>query len=408
MSGSPTPVLVLDHIGYRYYQDEDGRRFLPAKEFEVRLVTDIRKLGQATGDELASVVGIPRGDETTLNAAARFQAGYGGRPVRHLVAISEGLLLPAARLRDELGLPGPSEHQVLKYRDKVLMKEHLRAQGVRVPDFAPFTEDAALRLLRRHGAVVAKPRRGESSGGVVFLNGEEEVRRFAAESLADPRSYEVEERIEGRLYHIDSVVRDGVALAATAGLSVDDTTSYLSLRPYRDVAIGPGALLDRLLEFNDKVLACYADFSGVTHHEVYLTDREICFGEIGGRPGGGGVIPGFLSRTGVNLDEACIRSQIGARIPEPAPPAPHLTGYAMVYAAPGLLTQDLELPPVPWIIDAQWRFRGGDMMPRPTGWNQAAAMVTVRGEAEDEVLRRVNEVIALVQDRLTASMLAEN
>ncbi|MEU2060970.1 ATP-grasp domain-containing protein [Streptomyces sp. NPDC013455] len=403
MSSRPRHVLVIDHIGYRYYQDTDGRKFLPADGNRVHLVTDIRKLDQARGDELASVVGIPRGDDALLEAAALFHHGAHGHPVERVVAISEGLLLAAARLRDKLGVPGPTEEQVLGYRDKVTMKDRLKEHGIRVPDYAPFSESAAQRLLARHGRVVAKPRRGESSAGIAFLDGPDDLSRFLAgadRSGITPDTYEVEERIDGTLFHIDSVVSNGVPLAATAGRSIEETTSYRHLGAFRDVAVGPGETLDRLLRFNREVLACYPHFSGVTHHEVFLNDDEVVFCEIGGRPGGGGIIPGFHSRTGVNLDETAVRAHLGEEITRPSPPADHLTGYALVYAPPGRLETDLTPPPTDWIIDTQLRFQVGEVMPRPTGWNQAAATVTVRGRSEAEVTSRLDQVIAMLQDRL--------
>ncbi|MFJ8584839.1 ATP-grasp domain-containing protein [Streptomyces sp. NPDC093595] len=400
MSDRVREVLVVDHIGYRYYRDTDGRPFLPSDRNRVRLITDIRKVDQARGDELAAVVGVPRGDDALLDAAALFHHTASGHSLEGVVALSEGLLLTAGGLRDRLGVPGPTERQVLRYRDKVTMKEHLRRHGIRVPDFAPFTEAAAERLLRRHGRVVVKPRRGESSAGITFLDNADDLRRLLASAREDLTGYEVEERIGGELFHIDSVVRDGVPLAATAGRSVQDTTSYRRLEAFRDVAVGPGRTLDRLLRFNRDVLACYPDFSGVTHLEVFLDDDEVCFCEIGGRPGGGGIIPGFHSRTGVNLDEVTIRAQLGDEIVRPAPPAAHLTGYALVYAPAGRLETDLTPPDADWIIDTQLRFRVGDVMPEPAGWNQAAATVTVRGDSEAEVESRLDQVIEVLEDRL--------
>lgn len=400
---APVPVVVLDHIGYRYYKDAGGRAFLPADEFEVRLVTDIRWVSQAHGDEVVSVIGIPR-DEAALKAAACFQFRYGGRDARGLAVITEGLLLPAGQLRDRLGIPGPTEREVLGYRDKVSMKEHLATRGIRVPDFAPFSTRAATQLLRRYGHIVAKPRRGEGSIGIAFLDREDDVRRFATDTGATSDDYEVEERIDAGRFHIDSVVRDGVPLAATAGRGVKDTTAYLRLESLRDVAVGPGPTLRRLLEFNTRVLACYPHLSGVTHLEVFLTDDEVCFCEIAARPGGGGIIAAFLSRTGVNLDEMTLRSQLGLPIPDPPAPATHLTGYAMIYAPPGVLLADLEPPARPWVLDTQFRYSAGDQIRRPRHWGQSAATVTVRGDTESEVQSRLDEVIKLVQAQLDAAV----
>ena len=48
----------------------------------------------------------------------------------------EPCVLLAASLRERLGIPGMSRDTVLGFRDKTLMKERLRAAGVRVPRFA--------------------------------------------------------------------------------------------------------------------------------------------------------------------------------------------------------------------------------------------------------------------------------
>lgn len=406
MSSARVPVVVLDHIGYGLYQDPAGRRFLPGAEFEVRLVTDLRRIGQAIGDEVVSVVGIPRGNDAMLASAAQFQFGYGDRLAEGLVAITEGLLLPAARMRDRLGIPGPTEREVLRYRDKIVMKEYLASRGIRVPDFAPFSVPAATRLMRRHGRVVAKPRRREGSVGIAFLDTEDDLRRFLADTRATSSDYDVEERIGGSLFHVDSVVRDGTPLAATAGRYIEDTMSYLRLAPTRNVAVAPGPALDQLLDFNARVLACYPWLSGVTHHEIFLTDGQACFCEIAARPGGGGIIPAFAFRTGVSLDEMTLRSQLGLDILDTPAPSAHLTGYAHVYAPPGKLVADIEPPTAPWVIDTQLRYSAGDTINRPRHVGQAAATMTVSGCTEAQVQSRLDEVITLVQAQLNIAVKA--
>jgi hypothetical protein len=196
---------------------------------------------------------------------------------------------------------------------------------------------------------------------VLVTESEEEALRFVREISAGPADYEVEEYTHGELYHIDSVVRDGVPLAVVAGHSLDDTANYRRFTAYRDVGVGPGPLLELLLAFNVRVLGCYPRLSGVTHHEVFVADDGVCFCEIAGRPGGGGIIPGFISRTGVNLDQMTARSQVGLPIPDPALPEPHLTGYAMIYAPLGVLRTNLRVPQEAWIVDADFRFTAGDM-----------------------------------------------
>ncbi|MYW47265.1 ATP-grasp domain-containing protein [Streptomyces sp. SID161] len=387
-----TTVLLLDRIGYSFYRDRDGRRFLPEDRCSVRLVTSLDKVDEATGKELESVVAVDVYDNRALAEAVHHQAGFKGHRADRLVAITERLLLRAAELREELGLPGQTVREALLFRDKVRMKEHLSAHGIRVPEFAPFSEAAALELLSRTGAVVAKPRLGSGARDIFVLREPADIASFAAGHASRLDEFEVEEFIDGELFHVDSVVQDSKVVAAVAARYIDETTSYTRLRPCRDVALGPGPQLDALLEFNERVLAAHPGFTGVTHHEMFVRDGDIVFCEIGARAGGGGVIAGFLSRTGVNLDEAVIQAQVEGTVPLPAAPAGHLTGFTVIYAGAGVLQRPLTPPDEPWVLECQVLARPGDRLERPENCNDAVAIVSVRGDSEDEVIRRLDQV----------------
>ena len=53
-----------------------------------------------------------------------------------VISLSEYELLAAARVRSALGVGGPKEEDVLKVRDKVIMKEAVQSAGIRVPRFS--------------------------------------------------------------------------------------------------------------------------------------------------------------------------------------------------------------------------------------------------------------------------------
>lgn len=395
-----TPVILLDSIGYSAYRDRAGRRFLPADRYAVRLVTDVRRVAEAEGEELESVIGVPKYDERAVADSVRFQAGLGGVRAARLISVTERLLLPAARLREELGLPGPTVAQTLLFRDKVAMKQHLRDHGIMVPDFAPFSEHAARMLLRAHGRLIAKPALGAGAVDVFVLGSEQDIAAFAREQEARLGDFEVEQFVSGQLCHVDSIVRDGMVVAATGARYLDDTRSYLDGKPCRDVGLAPGPRLDRLLEFNQRVLRCYPGFTGATHHEMFLTRSGICFCEIACRAGGGGVIAGFLSRTGVNLDHAVLQAQVADSLPPYGDVAPHLTGWVVLYARAGILAEPIRVPERPWIIEAQILARPGDALAGPVNCNSAIAIISVRGETEEEVTRRLNQVVRCVAPRV--------
>ncbi|WP_327404486.1 hypothetical protein OG194_33415 [Streptomyces sp. NBC_01288] len=385
-------ITVLDRLGYTFYTDEDGQSLFPADRFDVRLVTSLEKLPLAVGESLQCVVGVHRLDQQALLDAARFVSGSGALPSQRLLVLTERLQLPVAELRAELGLGGLQPDEVRPFRDKVVMKEHLSRQGIRVPEFAPYSHDAAMALLKKYGKVVVKPRAEAGSMDINIVSGESDLRDVEARLEDRLTDFEVEEFIDGELHHIDSVVEGSRVITATAGHSIHSTTAYLTQDHFWDIEVAPGPLFDRLRAFNDRVIACYPGFSGVTHHEVYVTaDGEIVFGEIAARLGGGGIRAGLRARTGIDLVAAMIAAQVGDPLPRPTRWSEQLSGYTLVYV-PGLhMTRAVDLDH-PWVLEQQVYATPGSAMDPPRAWEQAAAIVTVSGRDEHEVAERLLQV----------------
>lgn len=400
---SRQPIVVVDRIGYGFYRLADGTPFLSADEFEVRLVTRMDKLAEAIGEELSAVAAVPRGDHAAFREAARLLHGIGGHPAARIVAITERYLLPVAELREELNLPGMSVAQTLLFRDKVRMKTHLLQRGLRVPVFAPYSRETALQLLDRFGAIVVKPRLGASTVGVSVIRNADALHGHEMAHRGQEDEFEVEEFIDGTLYHIDCVVDRGRVIAATAGRSVDPTNNYVLTRPYRDVGVAAGHDLDALLAFNAAVAAAFPDFRGVFHHEVFATPQEIVFCEVGARAGGGGIIAGFAARTGQNLDNIVLKAQLLDRVPSEIAVHERLTGYVMLYSHAGRLVSMPPAPTEPWVIEAQILASPGDVRGPSADWSDAVVIVTVGGETESDVMNRLDTVIAAMTPQIVVA-----
>jgi hypothetical protein len=383
-----TPVILLDSNGYAFYQDPRGQSILPADRYAVRLVTDITKVDQAKGPELDSVIGVPADDHSRADAVRQQYLLDKSVSVR-LATVSERLLMPAAQLREELRIPGPTVTQTLPFRDKILMKQRLREAGVRVPDFAEFSEKAAWRLARAHSGVVVKPRLGAGAEDIFLLRSTDDLDAFMRGRPWHDAFFEAEEYIGGPLFHVDSVVREGMVVAATAGRYLDETMAYKTLAPCRDVAVPDGALLDELLDFNQRVIDCYPWFTGVMHHEMFLNEDGICFCEIAARAGGGGVPAGFWSRTGMNLHQIVVQAQALEPVPGKIQVASHLTGWVMIYAGAGVLRQPVQFPDAPWVIEARAFAEPGDRLRAPGSCGEGIALVSVAGASEAEVTSRL-------------------
>jgi hypothetical protein len=390
-------IVVLDRAGYSTYRTPDGCGFSP-DGYTVRLVTDLTAVHDSYGREVESVVGIRADDQRALAEAVRWQSRGGGRAASGLVTLNERLLLTAARLREELAIAGPTMAEVVPFRDKLVMKAVLSASGIRVPVHRPFSLDNARRLLAEHAKVVVKPVRGAGSQSVRILESHRDV-GSVLEDCGELSGFEVEEFVEGPLFHVDSVVSVGRVVAATAGRYLEPTTSYMDGRPLRGVAVADGPQLAQLLDFNAKVVACFPDFSGVTHHEIFLTSSGPCHCEIAARAGGTGVVAGFWSRTGVNLHAVSAAAQLRLPIPEGITVADHLTGWVLLYRPVDVSGPVAKVLEQPWVLQARsGRHPRLDTVGPAAGAGQGSAgegslLVSVRGKDEREVTDRLSLVV---------------
>jgi biotin carboxylase len=388
------PLVLLDRLGFssHYYADAGGRSIFAPDEFEVRLVTSLKRLPMAVGEALSSVIGLSEFDDDSVLEAARFLAGLRGVKPKAVVALNENVLLSAAVVREQLGIEGDRHEDVWPFIDKVAMKERLAARGIRVPRFAPYSAVAARELLAEHGRIVAKPRASAGARDVAFIEDAKDLSDFEVEQRDRLGEFEVEEHIDGQIYHVDSVVRDAQVVAASVARYLDPTTCFRTYRTFRDIDLPDGELSESLTRFNREVIACFPGFSGVAHHEIFQTDHGPVFCEIAGRWGGGGVRAAFRRRTGIDIVQAMLYAQTGLEMPEPAVRGDGICGWASVYAPPGKVMQRTAELSEPWIVEQYFRFKPGDLPPAPVSVEQAVAVITVSGRDEPEVLERLERV----------------
>ncbi|WP_447007373.1 ATP-grasp domain-containing protein [Saccharothrix isguenensis] len=252
-------------------------------------------------------------------------AALAGEPAPDVViALSEYDLLTAARVREALGAPGPTEAEVLPYRDKVAMKAAVDAQGLRTPRFLGLTTAlAAPDEVPWSGATVLKPLSGASSEGVTRHPGVKGALQAARSMGVDADEYEIEEFVEGPIIHVDGLVADGAAVTVVVSRYVNTCLAYAEGEPLGSVQI------DTDPEVVDWVLRCLAAVNiatGPFHLEAIEGPDGLVFLEVGARFGGADVVDTFELATGVRLPSAQLRLLVegaSAHIPNrvPAPDA---------------------------------------------------------------------------------------
>ena len=240
---------------------------------------------------LADYLQVPRilDDDDVVE---RVTAWLRGREVDRVLANWEVVVLTAARLREQFGLPGMSVDTVNGFRDKQLMKQRVAAAGLRVPRAARVRTISEARAAAEviGFPLILKPIAGAGSADTHRVDDAVELERVLARMLHVSEA-SCEEFIDGEEFTFDTVCVDGrpafvnVAQYLPKPL-IARTNEWISpvIITVRDLA--QPKLADGIA-LGHKVLSALDMGDGFTHMEWFRKpDGEVVFGEIGCRPGG--------------------------------------------------------------------------------------------------------------------------
>ncbi len=223
---------------------------------------------------------------------ARASEWLRGKNIDRVLANWEPLVILAARMREAWRLPGMSVDAVTGFRDKQLMKERVRAAGLRVPKSTRARTVAEVRAAAEaiDYPLVVKPIAGAGSADTYRCGSRAEL-EDALEKMGNVPEVSVEEYIEGDELTFDTVSIGGVP-------AYMNVAHYLPkpLEARSNEWISPCVITVRDLdqpgirvgvELGKKVLKALGMGDGFTHMEWFRTPKgEAVFGEIGCRPGG--------------------------------------------------------------------------------------------------------------------------
>lgn len=361
----------------------------PAAQFEhVTLVSDYK--------DVDTIVQQAR----ELHAAHRYD---------RVIGLGEADILPAARVREALGLEGQWEESATAYRDKLAMKVHAASAGVAVPAFASVTDVTDVEaFMARHGApVMLKPRREGGSLGVRRIDDVEQVR--ALQPPLEPDAMIVEAFVEGPTFHVDALREAGeMVLAVPCAYTGDGCLSHWTDSGNGSFTLArTNPLYPRLNQATERVLDALPGPPDLAiHAEFFLTGSdELVFCEAASRVGGVPV-PAMLTRLlGVDMRELWCRVQCDLAV-DWAALAAHLERAPLVanYGLPprdGRLrtmpasaprgTEDLELMAAAGDSYAGARYAG-----RTSGDFIATWVVTA--DSEPEILEKIAATERVMQD----------
>ena len=215
-----------------------------------------------------------------------------GREIDRVLANWEVLVMTAARLRERFGVPGMSVDTVRGFRDKQLMKERVKAAGLRVPKSRRVrTADEAREAAEEIGyPLILKPIAGAGSADTYRVDDDQELSQVLA-AMGHVQEASCEEFIEGEEFTFDTVCVDGEPVYMNVAQYLPPPLIARSQESVSPIIITVRDLSQPKLaggiELGKNVLKALNMGDGFTHMEWFLTSKgEAVFGEIGCRPGG--------------------------------------------------------------------------------------------------------------------------
>ena len=243
--------------------------------------------------------------ETQMSTWMQTQA-----PFDRIITRMEALVMPAALLRQQFSIPGMQPEVAINFRDKVHMKRTLENAGIRIPRFLTATDGR--RDAPWTGKTIVKPRDGLGSQGVTLLDTYEAARAFIAQQrqsqsgFADDH-YEVEEYLEGEIWHIDGFMYCGQMVAIQSSYYIGTCLEYqVEARPLGSVQ-QDNPELDAWA--HQCLLALGAD-TLTFHMEAIMTADGPAFLEVAARCGGAYVADTFRLKHGIYLHTVDMASEV--------------------------------------------------------------------------------------------------
>jgi biotin carboxylase len=281
--------------------------------WHVTLVTREKLLDEPwSWTSISNVKTVP--NEATIEDYVRAITNVAGtQPIHRVVGLDEFDVLTAARAREHLQLGGMTSSHALRFRDKLTMRNIAFEAGVPCPEFVGVLNPQEINefLEKVPAPWIVKPRTEVNAFGIRKCETAEQIWQTLKEldnrhNWRDhPSQYLIERFIEGKVYHVDSVVENGKVV--TAGVSVYGTTPF-NVSHYGGVfttSIVPYKSKERkeLEKLNKKLLKAFKYEKGIAHAEFLQSDAdgEFYLLEVAARVGGAYIANVLEQACGFNL-----------------------------------------------------------------------------------------------------------
>lgn len=292
-------------------------------------------------------------------------------PIDRIIALSEKDVLRAGHLRESLGVPGFDVETSLRFRDKVVMKEALQAQGVPIASYAPVNSVTdVLQFIKQNGMqIVIKPRRDAGSRGVTLLHGLHEIRAYLETSTHfspnQAANWMVEVQVQGDMYHVDGIYCEGEHVVAFVSKYIGSCLDFTTSKSLGSVVVGRSDVQRaELVAVTTATLHALTGKTGTClyHAELFVTpEGQVLVNEIACRIGGGKIYSTIQHVCSYDLIKEYVRTEIGFSA-KPQPSEERFGGYLLIPPKRGKVLCVPAACELPGIIETECNIQEGQVL----------------------------------------------
>ena len=238
-----------------------------------------------------------------------------------IVTAWEGDVSMCGRLNKHYGLMTENYD---RFVDKVLMKQTLRKTDVRLPKYVKFSKEIYkqnpgyyINLVEKNipYPLFVKPIDQNGSFGTEKINNKEQLLSWASKvsSTNDNFEYEIDEFIEGVMYHCDSFIQNGKIIYTQVARDMHPCYDFVLGKPNGSIVMSESdPINNQIREFSENALTKLGlPKSGITHLELFRkNDGDLVFLEVAYRPGGGWINKMYKSYLNRDIDIDHVMLQI--------------------------------------------------------------------------------------------------
>lgn len=241
--------------------------------------------------------------ETAKFELANIIKNYKLEDVR-FVCISEDYLLPASEFRSYFNVEGINEKTANLFRNKMLMKAALANTSVSVPKFAELSEFSTFEKAKERLGLpfVIKPKDAFGSKDVSIIKTEEDF-EIAFSEISNKEEFECESFISGKLYHVDSIYKNGVPIFQVCNEYSCPNAEFRDGKALVSIPLPQShEIAKKASVLSQNVIEAFDYNTGATHLEFFVKeDGEFVFLEIAGRTPGAVIVPMYNKQFEINL-----------------------------------------------------------------------------------------------------------